>query len=308
MTPPWPPPDGVGGDRGSISPRAFRAAVSGEVRVGCSSWTSEAWNGRLYPVGLPPVERLPYYARFFDCVEVDATYYAIPARSMVRGWARRTPEPFRFALKLSRELLERDHPLDESKVEAFLSAASELGPKLAGVVAQFPPSFRPPRSGDGGAAAQLSDLVARLGPKLPLAVELRDAGWFAPPRREWLLGLLREHRTALAWSFLTFLDVPAVVTTDRIYLRFIGDHTTIPEDRLGETRVDRTAETRKWAGAVRERLDEVQSALVFFNNHFAGYAPDSANSFLEMLGLPRAGFPTHPRLDAGPGGNSGTDR
>ncbi|MCI4327159.1 MAG: DUF72 domain-containing protein [Thermoplasmata archaeon] len=277
----------------------------GEVRVGCSSWTSEAWNGRLYPAGLAPTERLPYYARFFDCVEVDATYYAIPARSMVRGWARRTPEPFRFALKLSKELLERDHPLDDSKADAFLAAAAELGPKLAGVVAQFPPSFRPPRSGDGGTAEQLSELVGRLGPTIPLSVELRDAGWFAAPRREWLVSLLQEHRTGLAWSYLTFLEVPPLLTTDRIYLRFIGDHTSIPEDRLGETRIDRTAETRKWANAVRERLDEVQSALVFFNNHFAGYAPESANAFLGMLGLPRSQIPMQPRIDAGFDGSPG---
>ncbi|HEV8049805.1 MAG TPA: DUF72 domain-containing protein [Thermoplasmata archaeon] len=261
--------------------------MTGALHVGCSSWTSEAWNGRLYPTGLPPVQRLPYYARFFDCVEVDATYYAIPARSMVRGWARRTPETFRFALKLSRDLLERDHPLDEAKADAFVSASAELGPKLAGVVAQFPPSFRPPREGDGGAAEQLQGLVERLASKLPLAVELRDKGWFTGARAEWLYGLLREHRTALGWSFLTFLDVPPVVTTDRIYLRFIGDHTTISEHELGETRVDRTETTRQWANAIRERLDEVQSALVFFNNHFAGYAPESANTFLGLLGRPQ---------------------
>jgi uncharacterized protein YecE (DUF72 family) len=260
--------------------------MPGEVLVGCSSWTSEAWNGRLYPPGLPPVQRLPHYARSFGCVEVDATYYAIPARSMVRGWARRTPETFRFTLKLSRELLERDHPLDEAKVVAFLGAASELGPKLCSVVAQFPPSFRPPRAGDGGAVEELTRLVDRLAPELPFAVELRDKGWYEGSRAEWLYGYLRERGAALAWSALTFLDVPPVLTADRIYLRFIGDHTTISEHELGETRVDRTETTRRWANAVRERLDEVQVALVFFNNHYEGYAPASANRFLELLGRP----------------------
>ena len=260
--------------------------MAAEVHVGCSSWTSEAWNGRLYPPGLPPGQRLPYYARFFDCVEVDATYYAIPARSMVRGWARRTPDTFRFALKLSKDLLVRDQPLDEGKVEAFLAAASELGTKLRGVVAQFPPSFRPPREGNGGVAEQLERLVERLAPKVPLAVELRDAGWFRPDRQSWLVEMLGRHRAALAWSYLTFLDVPPLVTTDRVYLRFIGDHTTIPESSLGEVRVDRSPELRRWASAVRQRVDEVESALVFFNNHFAGYAPASANTFLGLLGRP----------------------
>lgn len=260
--------------------------MSGEVRVGCSSWTSEAWSGRLYPLGLPPVERLAYYARFFDTVEVDATYYAIPARSMVRGWARRTPESFRFALKLPRELMERDHPLDEGKVESFLGAAAELGPKLAGVVAQFPPSFRPPKSGEGGAVEQLTRLVDRLGSKVPLSVELRDGGWFQEARAKELYALLGDRGVALAWSALTFLDVPPVQTTNRIYLRFIGDHTTISESELGETRVDRSETARRWATAVRERLDEIHDALVFFNNHFEGYAPESANRFLGLLGRP----------------------
>jgi uncharacterized protein YecE (DUF72 family) len=232
------------------------------------------------------VQRLAVYARYFDCVEVDATYYAIPARSMVRGWAHRTPESFRFALKLPRELLERDHPLDEAKVSAFLGAAAELGSKLSGVVAQFPPSFRPPKTGDGGAVEELTRLVDRLAPHLPLAVELRDKGWFAGSRAEWLYAYLRERRVALAWSALTFLDVPAVLTADRIYLRFIGDHTTISETDLGETRVDRSETTRRWANAVKERLDEIHDALVFFNNHFEGYAPASANRFLELLGRP----------------------
>jgi uncharacterized protein YecE (DUF72 family) len=219
-------------------------------------------------------------------VEVDATFYAIPARSMVRGWARRTPESFRFALKLPRELLERDHPLDEQKVEAFLSAASELGPKLSGVVAQFPPSFRPPKSGEGGALEQLTHLVDRLASKVPLSVELRDRGWFEGTRAAEVYKLFGDRRVALAWSALTFLDVPAVRTTDRIYLRFIGDHTTISESELGETRVDRSETTRRWARAVLEGTDEIRDALVFFNNHFEGYAPASANRFLGLLGRP----------------------
>ncbi|MCI4325599.1 MAG: DUF72 domain-containing protein [Thermoplasmata archaeon] len=258
--------------------------MTGTVRVGCSSWTSEAWNGRLYPAGLPPVQRLPYYARFYDVVEVDATYYAIPARSMVRGWAQRTPESFRFALKLPKELMERDHPLDEEKVGAFLSAAAELGPKLVGVVAQFPPSFRPPKTGDAGSVEQLGRLVERLASSLPLSVELRDRGWYEGQRLEQLRRMLGDHKVALAWSALTFLDVPPVVTTDRIYLRFIGDHTTISETELGELRVDRSDTARRWATAVRERLDEIHDALVFFNNHFEGYAPESANRFLGLLG------------------------
>jgi uncharacterized protein YecE (DUF72 family) len=245
----------------------------------------------MYPSGLPPGQRLAVYARYYDCVEVDATYYAIPARAMVRGWAQRTPDAFRFGVKLSKDLLGRGQPIDEGKAAAFLAAIAELGGKLSGVVAQFPPSFRPPRSGDGGAADQLARLVERFAPEVPLAVELRDAGWYVGARGTWLERLLRENRTSLAWSALTFLEVPPILTSDRIYLRFIGDHTTIPEDRLGVVRVDRSRELAKWASSVRERLEDVETALAFFNNHFAGYAPASANAFLELLGRPVPALP-----------------
>jgi uncharacterized protein YecE (DUF72 family) len=273
-----------------VPPAPFPGVVA-DVRVGCSSWTSEAWTGKLYPSGLPPGQRLAVYARYYDCVEVDATYYAIPARAMVRGWAQRTPDAFRFGVKLSKDLLGRGQPIDEGKAAAFLAAIAELGGKLSGVVAQFPPSFRPPRSGDGGAADQLARLVERFAPEVPLAVELRDAGWYVGERGTWLERLLRENRTSLAWSALTFLEVPPILTSDRIYLRFIGDHTTIPEDRLGVVRVDRSRELAKWASSVRERLEDVETALAFFNNHFAGYAPASANAFLELLGRPVPALP-----------------
>jgi uncharacterized protein YecE (DUF72 family) len=274
-----------------LSSWGLRVPVPGEVRVGCSSWTSEAWTGPFYPTGLPSAQRLPFYARYYDCVEVDATYYAIPARAMVRGWVQRTPESFRFGVKLTKDLLVRGQPLDEGKAAAFLAAVAELGGKLTGVVAQFPPSFRPPRSGEAGTADQLTRLVARFAPHVPLAVELRDAGWFADDRGRWLEELLREHRTALAWSALTFLEVPEMLTTDRIYLRFIGDHTTLSEAELGSVRVDRSRELARWATAVRQRLDEVETVMAFFNNHFAGYAPASANAFLGLLGLPVPALP-----------------
>ncbi|MGI0052640.1 MAG: DUF72 domain-containing protein, partial [Thermoplasmata archaeon] len=81
-----------------------------EIRVGCSSWTSPSWNGRFYPAGTRDGDRLAFYARYFDSVEVDSTYYAAPNPFVVRGWARKTPEAFRFALKVPRDLLDPRSP------------------------------------------------------------------------------------------------------------------------------------------------------------------------------------------------------
>ncbi len=252
----------------------------GDLRIGCSSWTSEAWRDRVYPRGTAAGERLRLYGRLFDTVEVDTSYYRDPGAFLVRRWAHATPDGFVFTMKFPRDLLDPKKGVDREAIALFESHARELGPKLGPLLLQFPPWASP-----GRAAGFLSELLRSLDPQIRHAVELRDAGWFHGEALESLRGELADRRIALAWSFLTYVDIPAVRTTDFVYLRFIGDHTSVPAPTHGEVRVDRSAETRRWAErlqAVRERLS---MAYVFFNNHYAGFAPASVNEFRQVMGL-----------------------
>lgn len=260
-----------------------------EIRVGCSSWTSESWWGRVYPTGTPDSDRLRLYARLFDTVEVDATYYRAPSPAIVRGWRAKTPDGFRFALKMSRDLLDPKHPVDADGLGAFTAAARLLGEKLGPIVLQFPPWVRP-----GRAERFLAELLATLDPGLRYAVELRDAGWFQGAPFDSLRRALEDRCIALAWSYLTYVDVPPELTTDFVYLRFIGDHTTVPAEAHGELRIDRTNEIRLWADRLRARRGEIAAAFVYFNNHFAGFAPASASRFREEMGLPPADVSVEP--------------
>jgi uncharacterized protein YecE (DUF72 family) len=254
--------------------------MDAEVRIGCSSWTSDAWWGRVYPKGLPDGERLTVYARLFDTVEVDSTYYRSPARAMVAGWRRKTPEGFVFTLKFPRDLLDPKTPVEPEKVTEFTEAAQVLGPKLGPILLQFPPWVKP-----GRATTFLPTLLDALDPKLRYAVEVRDAGWFTGEPWARLQQELERRRIALAWSYLTYVDIPPVRTADFVYLRFIGDHDTIPAETHGEIRADRSRETAKWAARMRAELGRARAGFVFFNNHYAGFAPASANEFRVDLGL-----------------------
>ncbi|MDE3026500.1 MAG: DUF72 domain-containing protein, partial [Acidobacteriota bacterium] len=69
------------------------------MRVGTCSWADEALSKHFYPPKLPPRERLAWYAGHFDTVEVDSTYYRLPAEPVVRGWADRTPAGFVMHVK-----------------------------------------------------------------------------------------------------------------------------------------------------------------------------------------------------------------
>lgn len=255
--------------------------MTAQVHVGCSSWTSDAWWGRVYPEKLADGERLAWYAQRFNCVEVDSSYYHVPPREMVANWGRKTPPDFRFTMKLTRDLLEAREPADREQLARFLENASSLGPKLGPILLQYTPGVKP-----GKAQARLTELWDLLDPKLRYAVELRDAAWYRGDTLSWLLRELEQRKIALVWSYLTYVDVPARVTTDQLYVRFIGDHTTVPAETHGEVRVDRSREIALWADRVKAASEEVSSIFVFFNNHFQGFAPASVNLFRTALGLP----------------------
>jgi uncharacterized protein YecE (DUF72 family) len=269
--------------------------VAPEIRTGTSSWTSEAWWGRVYPAGTPPAERLGLYAHLFDCVEVDATYYTLPARRMVEGWYARTPSEFLFTLKVTRDLLDPKKPVDREKLQRFVSTAQALQEKLGPLLLQFPPWVKPGRS-----TTFLWELLAALPAGPHYAVELRDAGWYAGEIRDRLYRDLRDRQMTLAWASLNYLEIPPELTSDEVYLRFIGDHTSIPAATHGEVRADRTQETRRWADRLKQTSRDLRRALVFFNNHYAGFAPESVNLFREMMGLPSVDYHRWVAEDRGP--------
>ena len=251
------------------------------LRIGASSWTSEAWWGKVYPRTLTDGERLGWYARLYNCVEVDSSYYRVPPRGMVLGWRQRTPGDFLFTLKLTRDLLDPKKEVDREQLALFLGNARLLGDKLGCILLQFPPWVRPGRT-----HAFLTELWDALDPGVRYAVELRDAAWFRGEELTWVRRHLTDRRISFVWSYLTYVDVPPEVTSDQVYLRFIGDHTTVPAESHGEVRVDRTPEVRLWSDRVRQVEEKVLRVFVFFNNHFAGFAPASINLFRTTLGLP----------------------
>src|SRR5207237_10418660 len=137
-----------------------------EVLIGTCSWADEALSKHWYPRGLPAGERLAHYAQHFDTVEVDSTYYRLPAEEMVARWAERTPDEFVMHVKafglmtrhpvkletLPPDLRDEapvddkgrvDRPSREFRGDAFQRFLAALEPlrsqgKLGGILFQFP--------------------------------------------------------------------------------------------------------------------------------------------------------------------------
>ena len=92
----------------------------------------------------------------------------------------------------------------------------------------------------------------------------------------------------MVWSMLAELQTPPIVTTDLLYLRFIGDR-SIQEKDFGRIQVDRVFEIQSLANNIKTVEDErIKLATIAANNHYAGFGPGTANVFRNMLGLPEA--------------------
>ena len=248
------------------------------IRIGTQGWNYDAWVGPFYPIGTRPADFLSVYARAFDTVEVDSTFYAIPAATTVRGWAQRTPRDFRFALKLPQEITHERRLRDVADfAEQFFDRARELGEKLGPILIQLGPDLGP---------AELPALT-RFLPMLPrdisFAIEFRQRGWI----HDGVLALLAEHHVALAltdarWiprkQMLSLTERP---TADFVYVRWMGpDREIVDYSRI---QVDRERELELWAAVIWPLVERGYHVYGYVNNHFAGHSPASARELQRLL-------------------------
>ena len=249
-----------------------------DVRIGTSSWKFDDWKGVFYPKS---GDELSHYARVFSTVEIDSTWYFTPRKSVVESWRERVPDDFRFAAKTPRAITHDKNLVDcESELSEFLGAMEMLQEKRGPILFQFPPHW---------GASDGEDALRRFLPLLPrdwqFAFEFRHASWFA----ERFADLLREY--SIAWTLADFgKGVPQpYVTTDWTYIRWLGDRydeTLAPYNSL---KLDKNEEERAWQDFIEEI--HVREVWGYFNNHWAGYSPDSARAFCQQLGLPPRDVP-----------------
>ena len=260
---------------------AAGAPPAGRLRFGSQGWNYDAWVGPFYPTGTKPAHYLSVYARAFDTVEVDSTFYAIPPAKTVRGWAERTPDGFTFALKLPQEITHERRLRDAGDLLVeFLDVTRELGPKLGPILVQLGPDFGPAE------LPGLAEFLPLLPPDMDFAVEFRQRGWI----NEGVIALLREHRVALALSDGRWIprnvlqQLAGQPTSDFAYVRWMGpDRSIVDYSRI---QVDRSREIGIWAGTLRGLMSRVRTAYCYVNNHFAGHSPATIRMLQESLGLP----------------------
>ncbi len=245
--------------------------------LGCSGWAYDDWVGPFYPAGTPPGEFLERYARVFRTVEVDSTFYRTPTPPLARRWVERTPERFRFAVKVPRDVTHgADAAAGDAVLAAFLRGLAPLrsSGKLGPIVLQFPASFRAP-----GGDAQLERLLRGVPVEYPLAVELRHGSWWTPETRR----RLEARGAALVWSVVPDTDPPPWVTAAFVYARFVGDRALTRFDRIQR---DRSSDLERMRARFEDEARSVGVIYGYANNHFLGYGPGTVAALAATLGEP----------------------
>ncbi|MHB8469449.1 MAG: DUF72 domain-containing protein [Gaiellaceae bacterium] len=280
------------------------------IRIGTCSWADDALSKYFYPPKLPAKERLGWYARHFDTVEVDSTYYRLPTEAIVQGWADRTPPGFVMHVKAF-GLMTR-HPVQAESIPEDLRDEMPVDERgrvdrppreLRGeVFRRFHDALEPLRSAGklGGILFQLPQYIVRKDSSLeylawartqlgadPMLVEFRHRSWLDEESRAETLSFLEQ----LDASYVT-VDAPRsesatnlvptvpAVTAGIAYVRFHGRNLGTWNKRGGSAaaRFDylyRDEELEEWTPALRELAGAAEQAYVFFNNNASSADPDN---------------------------------
>ena len=295
------------------------AAVMGQIKMGTASWTDKTLiaSGWYPPEADTPEKRLRFYARQFPLVEVDATYYALPAEQTAQAWAERTPAGFTFNVKafslftqhptpvraLPADLREAASASGKNRVylkdvdpavadqawERFLTALEPLNSagKLGAILLQFPPWFPIGRSRKDYILA----CAQRVAPRR-VCVEFRNRTWMTEDNQEETLEFLASHQIPyvcvdMPQGYPSSIPPVLAVTSDLAVVRMHGhsdkwDSKDIYE-RFGYEYSPK--ELAEWVPKIRDLADRADTTHVLFNNCYSNYAQVNARQLADQLSI-----------------------
>lgn len=258
----------------------------GELRIGTSGYSFKDWLGTVYPRGARSGEFLRHYARLFDAVEINATYYRIPPPAVFEGMLRKVSETFVFVVKVPGTMTHERDRFSES-VKPFSEALRPLhdAGQLGGLLAQFPGSFRPSIASDDH-LRRLAETFVDDG-SVPLNIEFRHT--------DWMSGEAMRRLRKLGLGFVN-VDLPRlqglpepseITTSDTAYVRLHGRNARMwwrhPTPSHRYDYLYSQEELDPWVDSVERMRAETKRAYVFTNNCRLGQSVVTALQMMTAL-------------------------
>ena len=242
--------------------------------VGCAKWGRKEWVGKIYPKGTKESNFLDEYAKHFNCIEMNSTFYKIYDANTISKWKEKAAAQttdFKFCPKISQPIshIKRLNNADELTTEFYkgiMAFEEYLGP----IFLQLSDNFSPK------SLSVLQKYLESLPQDFPVFVEVRHTDWFEPANSNNLFSLLNK------------LNIGAVITdssgrrdcvhmnlpTPHAFIRFVGNN-------LHPTDYDRVDEWVERLASWKEQ--GLQSFYFFMHQHEEKDSPELCKYVIEKL-------------------------
>jgi uncharacterized protein YecE (DUF72 family) len=245
------------------------------IHIGTSGWSYKDWLGVFYPDSTKQSDYLSYYAKRFNSVEIDSTFYGIPRKSTVQNWYDKTPDIFTFALKTP-QIITHEKRLNncENEWDQFVQTTQLLRHKLGPVVLQFDYKFQFTKH-----FSLLNEFFKNnIYKSLKLCVEIRNKDWHNSD----FYDLLRKYNVALVLNDLYYMPRIVELTTGFVYIRLLGNRKQIPND-FSHVRVNRDKDLDWWADWINQFIEKELEVWVYSNNRYQGHAPSTISELKKRI-------------------------
>ena len=231
------------------------------VHVGTSGYNYTEWRGTFYPEDLPTKSMFGYYSARFHTVEINYTFYRMPTAKTTTGWLEQAPAGFAYTLKAPQKITHIRRLKDaQAELAFFCDSARVLGPHLASLLFQLPPTFKCD-------TARLETFLAGMPADMRPAFEFRHDSWL----NDDVYAILAAKNAALCIADFGDKTTPLRSTANHGYFRLRDEGY-------------KTADLEQWADRLIERGQNWRDAFVYFKHEDAGKGPEFAREFVEILG------------------------
>ncbi|AQT70299.1 hypothetical protein STSP2_03505 [Anaerohalosphaera lusitana] len=237
-----------------------------EIRVGTSGWHYKHWRGVFYPEELKTSEWFGFFAKHFDTVEVNNSFYKLPDEKTVKDWAEEAPKGFLYTVKANRYITHIKKLSDPGDaLDNFYERMGHLGKTMGPVLYQLPPNLHKKME-------KLRAFCEMLPKGHNTVFEFRHASWYDDD----VLDVLDEFGCGFCVHDMGGVESPKERTGDVIYLRF---HGTQGEYSGGYT----DGQLSEWADWVKKHKKGIKAVYAYFNNDVEGNAVRNAMTLRDML-------------------------
>ncbi|MBI4744766.1 MAG: DUF72 domain-containing protein [Actinobacteria bacterium] len=240
--------------------------MKSNLLIGTSGFSYNHWKNIFYPEDVKNHDWLIFYAKHFDTVEINSSFYHLPSKEIFTRWRKITPPNFIFSVKGSRFIthIKKLNEIEEP-VENFLKNVSELKEKLGPILFQFPPNWEINLN-------RFENFLKILPDQFKYAFEFRNKSWF----NNSIYSLLKRKKSALCISSSPSFPSEKIITSTFTFIRMHGG--SEPYGSCYSTK-----ELKMWAEEIREFLAQKIDVFVYFNNDAYGYAIKNALELSSLL-------------------------